>query len=49
VLQNPELQLSFRSAGVEALLLGPQEFAAFLRAEYEKWGKVVRATGATVN
>jgi len=49
VLQNPELQLSFRSAGVEALLLGPQELAAFLRAEYEKWGKVVRATGATVN
>jgi tripartite-type tricarboxylate transporter receptor subunit TctC len=49
VLQNPELQQSFRSAGVEALLLGPQELAAFLRAEYEKWGKVVRTTGATVN
>ena len=49
VLQNPDLQQSFRSAGVEALLLGPQELAAFLRAEYEKWGKVVRATGATVN
>ena len=49
VLQHQELQLSLRSAGVEALLLGPQELAAFLRAEYEKWGKVVRATGATVN
>ncbi len=49
VLQNPELQLSFRAAGVEAQVLGPQELAAFMRAEYDKWGKVVRATGATVN
>jgi tripartite-type tricarboxylate transporter receptor subunit TctC len=49
VLKNPELQQSFRSAGVETLVLGPQELAAFMRAEYEKWGKVVRATGATVN
>ena len=49
VLQNPELQLSFRAAGVEAQVLGPQELAGFMRAEYDKWGKVVRATGATVN
>ena len=48
-LQDPELQRSFRSAGVEARVLGPQELAAFMRAEYEKWGKVVRETGATVN
>jgi tripartite-type tricarboxylate transporter receptor subunit TctC len=49
VLQNAELLLSFRAAGVEALVLGPRELAAFMRAEYDKWGKVVRATGATVN
>jgi tripartite-type tricarboxylate transporter receptor subunit TctC len=48
-LQDPELQPSFRAAGVEAAVLGPQEFGAFLRSEYEKWGKVVRDTGATVN
>ena len=48
-LQDPELQASFRSAGVEASVLGPQELAAYIRAEYEKWGKVVRETGATVN
>jgi tripartite-type tricarboxylate transporter receptor subunit TctC len=29
--------------------MGPQELNAFMRAEYEKWGKVVRDTGATVN
>ena len=48
-LQDPELQQSFRGAGVDATIMGPQEFGAFMRAEYEKWGKVVRDTGATVN
>ncbi|HEY8069739.1 MAG TPA: tripartite tricarboxylate transporter substrate binding protein [Burkholderiales bacterium] len=48
-LQDPELQSGFRAAGVEAHVLAPKELAAFMRAEYEKWGKVVRETGATVN
>jgi len=48
-LQDPELQQSFRTAGVNATPMNPQEFGAFLRAEHEKWGRVVRATGATVN
>ena len=48
-LQDPELRQSFRTAGVEAHVLAPQELAAFMRAEYEKWGKLVRDTGATVN
>ena len=48
-LQDAELQQSFRSAGVEASPMNPQELARFMRAEYEKWGKVVRATGATAN
>lgn len=48
-LQEPELQHSFRSAGVEASPLGPKELDAFMRAEYDKWGKLVRATGASVN
>jgi hypothetical protein len=29
--------------------MGPQELGTFMRAEYDKWGKVVRDTGATVN
>ncbi len=48
-LKDPELQHSFKSAGVEAAYLGPHETEAFIKAEYEKWGKVVRDTGATVN
>jgi tripartite-type tricarboxylate transporter receptor subunit TctC len=48
-LQDKELQQSFRGAGVEATAMGPQELALFMRSEYEKWGKVVRETGASVN
>ena len=48
-LQDPELQASFRAAGVEATVLAPEPLAAFMRAEHEKWGRVVRQTGATVN
>jgi tripartite-type tricarboxylate transporter receptor subunit TctC len=48
-LSDPEVQASFRAAGVEATSMGPQELSAFIRAEHEKWGRVVRETGATVN
>ena len=48
-LKDPELQQQFRSAGVEATAMEPQELGAFIRAEYEKWGRVVKDTGATVN
>jgi tripartite-type tricarboxylate transporter receptor subunit TctC len=48
-LQDPELQASFRAAGVEATVMAPEPLAAFMRAEHEKWGRVVRETGATVN
>lgn len=48
-LRDPDLQSSFRRAGVVAAIMNPDEFGAFLRSEHEKWGKVVRETGATIN
>jgi tripartite-type tricarboxylate transporter receptor subunit TctC len=48
-LQDPEVQKNFHGAGVEATSMEPQEVERFMRAEYDKWGKVVRDTGATVN
>jgi len=48
-LQDAEVQKNFRSGGVDATAMGPQELERFMRAEYDKWGKVVRDTGATVN
>jgi tripartite-type tricarboxylate transporter receptor subunit TctC len=48
-LQDPELRASFRTAGVEATSMAPAEFASYVRSEFEKWGRVVHDTGATVN
>jgi len=48
-LQDADMVKSLRAAGIAPALLGPPELAAFLRAEHEKWGRVVRDTGATVN
>jgi tripartite-type tricarboxylate transporter receptor subunit TctC len=48
-LQDPELQKSFHNAGVEATFAGPEATASYMRAEYEKWGEVVKQTGARVN
>jgi tripartite-type tricarboxylate transporter receptor subunit TctC len=48
-LRDPDLVHNLRQAGIAPTFLGPKEFGRFFQAEYDKWGKVVRATGATVN
>ena len=48
-LNDPEMLKNLRSAGIGPTFMGPEQFGPFIRAEYEKWGKVVRDTGATVN
>jgi len=49
VLRTPEVQQAIAPTGVEVSILGPHELPAFMRAEYEKWSKVARDTGARVN
>ena len=46
VLARDDLKQKFESQGVEPLWNTPAEFSAYLKSETEKWGKVVRATGA---
>jgi tripartite-type tricarboxylate transporter receptor subunit TctC len=48
-LQDPKLQESFRAVGVEAMAMPPDELNRYMAAEDEKWGRVVKETGATVN
>ena len=48
-LHDPTLLEQFHHAGIAAAYMGPKEFGPFVRAEYEKWGRVVQQTGATVN
>ena len=49
VLAAPEARAQISATGVDVSLAGGEDFAAFVRAEHAKWGKVVRDTGATVN
>jgi tripartite-type tricarboxylate transporter receptor subunit TctC len=55
---NGEIAKLMRAEEVRKLLLPtgmepdpdkPEQFAAFLKTDYDKWGKVVRESGATVN
>ena len=48
-LSSPEAKKLVNSAGVDVALSTPEEFAALMRYEFERWGNVVRETGATVN
>jgi tripartite-type tricarboxylate transporter receptor subunit TctC len=47
VVRLPEVSKGLQSRGAEPSLLGPDEFAAFVKKEVEKWAKVVPATGMT--
>jgi tripartite-type tricarboxylate transporter receptor subunit TctC len=44
-LQAPETKQRLANQGAEAVSSSPQEFAAYMRNETEKWGKVTRSAG----
>ena len=48
-LSSAETRKLILAAGVEVSTSSPEEFTALLRSEYDKWGKVVKETGATIN
>lgn len=47
-MSTPELQQSIRAMAYEPWTLSPEAFAAFISTDYEKWGKVVKLSGATL-
>jgi tripartite-type tricarboxylate transporter receptor subunit TctC len=44
-----EVRERFGQQGADATFLPPDEFVAFLKAEWAKWGPVVKATGARID
>ena len=48
-LSTAEAKKLMASAGVDVATSTPEEFAQLMQVEYDRWGQVVKATGATVN
>ena len=42
VLANPDIKAKFAAAGADVNPRGPQEFAAYVRAESEKWSALIK-------
>jgi tripartite-type tricarboxylate transporter receptor subunit TctC len=44
-METPELRQQFASQGLEPVGLGPDEFAAFMKADLQRWREVIAKTG----
>jgi tripartite-type tricarboxylate transporter receptor subunit TctC len=49
LLKRPDIQKRFEEQGVSAGDMTPQQLSGFIRSETAKWGKVAKASGATVD
>ena len=49
VLKDPDTRKRLAARGTDPLTSTPEEFARFIKSETERWGKVVRASGATAD
>lgn len=48
LLKTPDVRPAIIATGLEVSTGTPEELTALIRAEYDKWGRVIRETGATV-
>src|SRR5262249_12199312 len=47
-LKSLDMQANLEKIGLEPTLMSPQEFAAFIAAETQKWAAVVKAAGIKI-
>jgi tripartite-type tricarboxylate transporter receptor subunit TctC len=45
ILGLPDVKEKFVAAGLDPMTNTPSEFAAYIRKESERWGKVIKETG----
>ncbi len=49
VLGDPDVKANFAAQGAEALGGTTAEFAAYIKTDYDKWGKVIAAAGVRID
>ncbi len=47
ILQRPDVRKRFSEEGVEAIGSTPEEFGSYIKAEIERWARVIKASGIT--
>jgi tripartite-type tricarboxylate transporter receptor subunit TctC len=47
-LNRPDVKERFAATDLEPVGAGPEQFAAHIRSEIDKWARVVKATGMKV-
>jgi tripartite-type tricarboxylate transporter receptor subunit TctC len=47
--QDSSVVAALEKQGFQPLIMGPEQFDAFYRAERDKWGKVIKETGMDQN
>ncbi|MGY6271426.1 Bug family tripartite tricarboxylate transporter substrate binding protein [Achromobacter denitrificans] len=48
-LQSPEMQKQLKAQGAQALGSTPQEYAAYIKSEIQRWGEVVKAANVKLD
>ena len=49
LLRLPDVESTFLATGTDVTISTPDQFGQFLKAEYDKWAKVIKAVDARVN
>jgi tripartite-type tricarboxylate transporter receptor subunit TctC len=49
VIKAPDVQARFRTASVEPIGNSPAEMAAFIQAEAQRWGEVIKKNNIVVD
>jgi tripartite-type tricarboxylate transporter receptor subunit TctC len=45
VLNRPDVQAAWAQQGAVPMIMNPAEFGTFVRADIEKWARVVKSAG----
>ena len=49
ILKLPEVRERLQAMGIEIAGNSPEQFAAFMRSETTKWGRIVKDSGAKID
>ena len=49
ILNRPETAEALLKSGMEPSSSTPDAFGAYLKAEYNKWGRIIKAAGISAN